>query len=87
VPPHLAISLYFEQRAGVRTYHLEAAQTAYISSLGNFVSAEKMPVADTATSRFFLTAVMVDAPMLRPTHRWWLHGWSAVNAGHRQSLA
>jgi hypothetical protein len=44
VPPltHLAISLYFEQRAEVRTYHLEAAQTAYISSLGNFVNAEKM---------------------------------------------
>ena len=41
---HLAVSLYFEQRAEVRTYHLEAAQTAYISSLGNFVSAEKMPV-------------------------------------------
>jgi lysophospholipase L1-like esterase len=59
---HLAVSLYFEQRAEVRTYHLEAAQTAYISSLGNFVSAEKMPVGDTATSRFFLTAVMVDAP-------------------------
>jgi hypothetical protein len=59
---HLAISLYFAQRAEVRTYHLEAAQTAYISSLGNFVSAEKMPVADTATSRFFLTAVMVEAP-------------------------
>jgi lysophospholipase L1-like esterase len=59
---HLAISLYFAQRAEVRTYHLEAAQTAYISSLGNFVSAEKMPVADTATSRFFLTAVLVEAP-------------------------
>jgi lysophospholipase L1-like esterase len=59
---HLAISLYFEQRAEVRTYHLEAAQTAYISSLGNFVSAEKMPAGDTATSRFFLTAVMVNAP-------------------------
>ena len=50
---HLAVSLYFEQRAEVRTYHLEAAQTAYISSLGNFVSAEKMPASDTATSRFF----------------------------------
>jgi lysophospholipase L1-like esterase len=64
VPPltHLAISLYFEQRAEVRTYHLEAAQTAYISSLGNFVNAEKMPIADTATSRYFLTAVMVDGP-------------------------
>lgn len=59
---HLAVSLYFAERAEVRTYHLEAAQTAYISSLGNFVSTEKMPVADTATSRFFLTAVMVDAP-------------------------
>ena len=59
---HLAISLYFEQRAEVRTYHFEAAQTAYISSLGNFVSTQKMPVGDTATSHFFLTAVMVDAP-------------------------
>ena len=38
---HLAISLYFEQRAEVRTYHFEAAQTAYISSLGNFVSTQK----------------------------------------------
>ena len=27
---HLAISLYFAQRAEVRTYHLEAAQTAYV---------------------------------------------------------
>jgi lysophospholipase L1-like esterase len=60
---HLAISLYFAQRAEVRTYHLEAAQTAYISSLGNFVGAEKMPVADTATSRFFLTGVMIEAPV------------------------
>ena len=59
---HLAISLYFEQRAEVRTYHLEAAQTAYISSLGNFVGAEKMPAGELATSRFFLTAVMVDSP-------------------------
>ena len=50
---HLAVSLYFEQRAEVRTYHLEAAQTAYISSLGNFVSAEKMPASDTATAAFF----------------------------------
>jgi hypothetical protein len=60
---HLAISLYFAQRAEVRTYHLEAAQTAYVSSLGNFVSTEKMPGTDTSTSHFFLTAVMVDAPV------------------------
>jgi lysophospholipase L1-like esterase len=59
---HLAITLYFAQRAEIRTCHLDAAQTAYVSKSGNFVSAEKMPVADTATGRFFLTAVMVDAP-------------------------
>jgi lysophospholipase L1-like esterase len=58
---HLAISLYFAQRAEVRTHHLEAVQTAYISSLGNFVGAEKLEVAEISTSRFFLTGVMVDA--------------------------
>ena len=59
---HLAISLYFANRAEIRTYHLEADETAYISSLGNFVSAQKMPTADKVTSRFFLTGVMVNAP-------------------------
>ena len=79
VPPltHLAIILYFEQRAEVRTYHLEAAQTAYISSLGNFVNAEKMPIAETATSRYFLTAVR--------HQRYWMAGNlfdAAGRAGH-----
>jgi lysophospholipase L1-like esterase len=59
---HLAISLFFADRAELKTYHLEGAQTAYVSKLGNFVGAEKIPVAQTLTKRFFLTAVLVNAP-------------------------
>ncbi|CDX28790.1 conserved hypothetical protein [Mesorhizobium plurifarium] len=55
----LAVSLYFSGFAPIQTYHFEAQQTAYISDYGEFVDAERMPLQQTSTSRYFLTAVLV----------------------------
>jgi len=55
----LAVSLYFSGFAPVQTYHFEAQQTAYISDYGEFVDAERMPLQQTSTSRYFLTTVLV----------------------------
>ncbi|TPI38639.1 SGNH/GDSL hydrolase family protein [Mesorhizobium sp. B3-1-9] len=56
----VAVSLYFSGFAPIQTYHYEAQQTAYISDYGEFVHAERMPLQQTSTSRYFLTAVLVE---------------------------
>lgn len=57
----IAISLYFPDFAPIETYHYEAQQTAYISDYGDFSSAVELPVQQISTSRYFLSAVMVEA--------------------------
>lgn len=58
----LAISIYFPEFAPIETYHYEAQQTAYISEFGDFAAAAELPLQQTSTSRYFLTAVLVDCP-------------------------
>ncbi|RWG43030.1 MAG: SGNH/GDSL hydrolase family protein, partial [Mesorhizobium sp.] len=55
----IAISLYFPDFAPIETYHYEAQQTAYISEIGDFAGAAELPVQQTSTSRYFLSAVLV----------------------------
>ncbi|CDX10948.1 Lipolytic enzyme, G-D-S-L [Mesorhizobium sp. ORS 3324] len=57
----IAISLYFPDFAPIETYHYEAQQTAYISEFGDFAGASELPVQQTSTSRYFLSAVMVES--------------------------
>jgi lysophospholipase L1-like esterase len=56
----IAVSVYLPEFAPIETYHYEAQQTAYISEFGNFSKAIQMPVQQTSTSRYFLTAVLVE---------------------------
>lgn len=56
----IAISLYFPDFAPIETYHYEAQQTAYVSEFGDFAGAAELPVQQTSTSRYFLSAVMVE---------------------------
>ena len=58
----IAVSMYFPEFAPIETYHYEAQQTAYISEFGDFSAAADMPIQTSSTSRYYLTAVMVDAP-------------------------
>nr|WIE93407.1 SGNH/GDSL hydrolase family protein [Mesorhizobium sp. WSM4875] len=57
----IAISLYFPDFAPIETYHYEAQQTAYISEIGDFADAAELPVQQTSTSRYFLSAVLVES--------------------------
>ncbi|MDX8494690.1 SGNH/GDSL hydrolase family protein [Mesorhizobium sp. VK22B] len=57
----IAISLYFPDFAPIETYHYEAQQTAYISDFGNFAEAPELPLQQTSTSRYFLSAVLVES--------------------------
>ena len=57
----IAISLYFPDFAPIETYHYEAQQTAYISEFGDFAGAPELPVQQTSTSYYFLSAVMVES--------------------------
>ncbi|WP_292115398.1 SGNH/GDSL hydrolase family protein [Mesorhizobium sp.] len=57
----IAISLYFPDFAPIETYHYEAQQTAYVSEFGDFAEAPELPVQQTSTSRYFLSAVLVES--------------------------
>lgn len=57
----LALSVFIKGQIAVSTHHYEAQQTAFISIAGNFVAAEQLPVEQTTTSRYFLSAIYVDA--------------------------
>jgi len=56
----LAVSLYLPENVAATTQHVEAQQTTYISSSGDFTSASTM-AATTTTSFYFLTGVEVGA--------------------------
>ena len=56
----VAVSIYFPDFAPIETYHFEAQQTAYISEFGDFAEATELPLQQTSTSRYFLTAVMIE---------------------------
>lgn len=56
----IAVSIYFPEFAPIETYHFEAQQTAYISEFGDFAEATELPLQQTSTSRYFLTAVMIE---------------------------
>lgn len=58
---HLAVSMYFKDRAAIQSYHYEAQQTAYVSSDGDFASDQTMPVEQKFTSHYFLSGVLVEA--------------------------
>lgn len=58
----IAISIYFPEFTPIETYHYEAQQTAYISEFGEFSQSVELPLQQTSTSRYFLTAVLVECP-------------------------
>ena len=62
VPPlgSLAISLYLPEITPTATWHNEGVQTAYISGPGDFTKETDFTPAQTATSRIFLSGIMVD---------------------------
>ena len=62
VPPlgSLAVSLYLPEITPIATWHNEGVQTAYISGPGDFTGATDFAPAQTATSRIFLSGIMVD---------------------------
>src|SRR3954465_1838695 len=57
---HVAVSMYFKDRAAIQSYHYEAQQTAYVSSGGDFTGKESMPVEQKFTSHYFLSGIMVE---------------------------
>jgi lysophospholipase L1-like esterase len=57
----LAVSLYVAGEVTPKTWHLDARQTNYLSAPGNFVMAERLPVAGTFTSTYWLSGVAVRA--------------------------
>jgi lysophospholipase L1-like esterase len=57
---HVAVSMYFKDRAAIQSYHYEAQQTAYVSSDGDFTGKESMPVEQKFTSHYFLSGIMVE---------------------------
>ena len=56
----LAVSYYARGFLPVATYHLEAQQSAYISSPGNFVNAGQIPVQQVSGSHYLLSAIYVE---------------------------
>jgi lysophospholipase L1-like esterase len=63
VPPlaDVAVSLYFPGPVSATTEHSLAEQTSYLSSLGNFASAEALPSgATTTTSWYFVNGIEVE---------------------------
>ena len=56
----IAVSIYFPEFAPIETYHYEAQQTAYISDFGDSTGATELPLQQTSTSRYLLTAVLVE---------------------------
>jgi lysophospholipase L1-like esterase len=56
----LAASIYVPVNSGPATYHGVDVPAAYLSEPGNFAGAVQLPVSETLTSRFWLTAVEVD---------------------------
>ena len=56
----LAVSLYLPENVAATTQHVEAQQTTYISSAGNFTGASSL-AATTTTSFYFLSGVDVSA--------------------------
>ncbi|MBZ9935278.1 SGNH/GDSL hydrolase family protein [Mesorhizobium sp. BR1-1-16] len=58
----LSVSYFSSGFIPVETHHLEAQQTAYISTPGNFVAAGEMIVQRTTTSHYLLSAIYTRAP-------------------------
>jgi lysophospholipase L1-like esterase len=58
---NLSVSVCLKGHAAVETHHYEAQQTTYISVPGNFAGAERMPVEQTTTSRYFLSRVYAES--------------------------
>lgn len=48
------------RRSRRETYHFEAQQNACISKFGDFAEATEPPLQQTSTSRYFLTAVLIE---------------------------
>ncbi len=57
---HLAVSTYFKEWAPVESYHFEAQQTAFLSTLGDSVRDEKFVAGQTTTSHYFLSGVFIE---------------------------
>lgn len=57
----ISVSIYFPEFAPIETYHYEAQQTAYISEFGDFTGATELPLQQTSTSRYLLTAILVES--------------------------
>lgn len=53
----IAVSCYSSGFIPIETHHLEAQQTTFISTPGNFTAAEQMIVQQTTTSRYLLSAI------------------------------
>jgi lysophospholipase L1-like esterase len=58
----VAISLYVAGFAEASTVHADGVQTSYISTPGDYTASEAMSVAETTTSRIWLSGVEVVAP-------------------------
>jgi lysophospholipase L1-like esterase len=63
----LAVSLYVPENTGIASYHEGSNRTSYVSAAGDFAGAADFPVAETTTSRYWLSAVEVRSPWPLPT--------------------
>lgn len=57
----VAVSLYFLERSGAVTWHLQGANSTYVSASGDHTAARTFESALTTRSLYFLTALHVDA--------------------------